>query len=182
MSKRPYDDQAITRYLLGSLPEAEAERLDELSFTDDEFAESLEAAEKDLVDAYVQGELSGAALEQFKSHYLASPLRRERVKFAQAFHLLAERQAAAQVAEVSAEKPAVAKRKGPGWFSALSALAAPRPALQWGAALAALALLVLGAPSNTFRPPANGISVSASPWMTSSGPRYRARWSEVAKR
>ncbi|MFN2493080.1 MAG: hypothetical protein ABR501_09385, partial [Pyrinomonadaceae bacterium] len=79
MSKQAYDDQTVTQYLLGSLPEAEAERFDELSFTDDEFADALMAAEKDLVDAYVQGELTGAELEQFKSHYLASPLRREQV-------------------------------------------------------------------------------------------------------
>ena len=79
MSKRTYNDQTINEYLLGSLPEAESERLDELSFTDDEFAEALRAAEKDLVDAYVQGELSGAALERFKSHYLSTPRRRGNV-------------------------------------------------------------------------------------------------------
>ena len=71
MNKQAYNDQSIIQYLLGSLPEAEAERFDELSFTDDEFAEELKAAEKELVDAYARGELAGAALEQFKSYYLA---------------------------------------------------------------------------------------------------------------
>ena len=59
MTKQTYNQQTISEYLLGSLPEAEAERLDQLSFTDDEFSAVLEAAEKDLVDAYVQGELRG---------------------------------------------------------------------------------------------------------------------------
>ena len=35
--------------------------------TDDEFSDALIVAETDLIDAYVQGELSGSALEQFKS-------------------------------------------------------------------------------------------------------------------
>ena len=144
MSRQTYNHQTITAYLLGSLPEAEAERFDELSFTDDEFAGALSAAENDLVDAYVQGELDGAALERFKSHYLSSPLGRRKVEFARAFQSAAGLSAAPQAAEVRAEvaDKSRAKRKGSGWFSALSALAAPRPALGWGAACAALALLV----------------------------------------
>ncbi len=59
MNQVTYNYEAITQYLLGALPEEEAERLDELSFTSDEFAEALRAAEKDLVDAYLQGELTG---------------------------------------------------------------------------------------------------------------------------
>ncbi len=146
MNKQAYNTQTMTQYLLDSLPEAEAERFDELCFTDDEFAEALNAAEKDLIDAYVQGELAGAALKQFKSYYLASPLRREKVKFAQAFQVFAEKTAAAQAVEVEAENPAqaVTKRKVSGWFSALGVFTVPRLALQWGTAIAALALLIAG--------------------------------------
>src|SRR5256714_1317413 len=146
MSKRTYNNQTINEYLLGSLPEAESERLDELSFTDDEFAETLRAAEKDLVDAYVQGELVGAALERFKSHYLSTPRRRGKVKFAQALRLLSEKEMAAQASGVraGAAEESAAKRKGSGWFSALSVFASARPALRWGAGLAALVLLVAG--------------------------------------
>ena len=133
MSKPTYNDQTINEYLLGSLPEAEAERLDELSFTNDEFAETLRAAEKDLVDAYVQGELVGTALERFKSHYLSTPRRRGNVEFAQALRLLSEKGAAAHAAGVSAEAAddSAAKRKGSGWFSALGVFASARPALRW---------------------------------------------------
>ncbi len=146
MSKKTYNNQTITRYLLGSLAEAEAERFDELSFTDDEFAEALSVAEKDLVDAYVQGELTGVESEQFKTHYLASPLRREKVEFAQAFGVFAEKNAAAQTAEVRAENPdqAATKRNVAGWFSGLNIFTAPRPALSWGFAVAALALIIAG--------------------------------------
>src|SRR5467141_4149827 len=102
MSEQTFDQQAVAQYLLGALPEAETERLDELSITDAEFAEALQVAEKDLVDAYVQGELNGAALERFRSYYLASPLRREKVQFAQAFKVFAERSAGAKAAAVQA--------------------------------------------------------------------------------
>ena len=134
-----YNHQTLTQYLLGARPEAETERLDELSFTDDEFADSLNAAEKDLVDAYVRGELRGDDLEQFKAHYLASPLRREKVAFAQAFQVFGERESAS----LRAEGPTnvVTKR---GWFAALGTFLAPRPAFQWGLAAAVLAALVVG--------------------------------------
>src|SRR5438270_1600957 len=140
MTRDPkYKHETITQYLLGALHEAETERFDELSFSDDEFADSLKAAEKDLVDAYVQGDLTGADLERFRSHYLASPLRREKVGFAQAFQVFGERESASLRAEGSTN---LATKRG--WFAALSAFIAPRPVLQWGLAAAGLALLVVG--------------------------------------
>ena len=140
MSNQVYHAQTLTEYLLGSLPAAESERLDELSFTDEGLAEALEAAEKELVDAYVQGELEGSALERFKTYYLASPLRRERVRFAQALRVMAEKERSALVGS-GQPAAAEAKQKGLGLFSALGGLLAPRPALGW--ASGALALLVL---------------------------------------
>src|SRR5438477_7416987 len=77
------DDQSLIRYLLGSLPADQAERLDELSVADDDFAWRLRGAENDLVDAYVRNTLSGETLERFRSFYLSSPLRREKVKVAE---------------------------------------------------------------------------------------------------
>jgi hypothetical protein len=77
------DDQVLRRYLVGSLPEDETERLDELSVADDQFAAWLRAVENDLVDAYVNGELSGETLHRFKTHYLSSPAMRDKVAFAE---------------------------------------------------------------------------------------------------
>ena len=78
------EDEILVRYLLGSLPEEQAARLDELSITDDEFVWRIRAAENDLIDAYLRNELSGETLDRFRSSYLSSPLRREKVKFAEA--------------------------------------------------------------------------------------------------
>jgi anti-sigma factor RsiW len=90
VEKERYNDQTIIQYLLGSLPEEETERVEELCFIDDEFAVRLSAIENDLVDAYVRGKLSGEKLERFDSHYLASPKRRRKVKTAQVFRAYSE--------------------------------------------------------------------------------------------
>jgi hypothetical protein len=139
MSEATYKEQAMTDYLLGRLPDAEAERYDELSVADDDFAAALNICEKDLVDAYVRGELAGQALEQFRLNYLASPLRRDKIAFAKALQVFAERNAA-NVRSKDAADSAI----GQGWFAALSSFLAPRPALQWGLAAGVLILLVGG--------------------------------------
>jgi hypothetical protein len=100
-----YDDQLVIQYLLGDVPADEAERLDELSIVDDEFAVRLNNVENDLVDAYVRGELAGATRERFQSHYLCSPRRREKVNFAESLMVLSDR----------APVPATADVRAPGW-------------------------------------------------------------------
>jgi hypothetical protein len=116
------DDQLLIRYLLGSLDEDETERLDELSIADDDFAWRLRAAENDIVDAYVRGDLSGETLDRFRSSYLSSPARREKVEFARALLTFTGRQSAPRTR---------------GWFSI--PLVIPRWAFGCGAAAAAIA-------------------------------------------
>lgn len=134
----PTKNNQTWEYLLGALPDAEAERLDELSITDDEFAESLQVAETDLVDAYVLGELTGADLERFKTHYLASPLRREKAEFAKVLHRFGEQELAGSLV-----KPGMVPTRR-ARFAGLGAFIAPPPLLQWGLATAALVMLIVG--------------------------------------
>ena len=82
---RSADEQQLARYLLGLVSEHEAERLDEATIVDDEFAARLRVAENDLVDDYARGVLSGEMLERFESRYLASPRRRQNVTFSKKF-------------------------------------------------------------------------------------------------
>jgi hypothetical protein len=56
-NRESYDDETLRRYLVGELSPHEAERLDELSITDDAIAARLATLEDDLVDAYVRGRL-----------------------------------------------------------------------------------------------------------------------------
>lgn len=154
MQKQTYDNQMLRGYLLGSLPADETELFDEMSFTDDRFADELSAAEKDLTDEYARGELSGVELEKFKSYYLASPLRREKAEFARAFQIFGEKTATPQqqaFSETSEEiAPKVAdiayetkpKRSLKSFFAEI--FAAPRPALQWGLAAVMLAFVFFG--------------------------------------
>jgi hypothetical protein len=138
-----FDDQVLIRYLLGSLPEKEAERLDELSIADDAFAWQLGAVENDLVDAFVRGELSGDNLAQFKESYLSSPKRLQRVEFADALRSFDAKTVTAAAQAVSASTvPSSKSKKEPSkglspsrWYSV------PRLTLQWGFAMGVLAML-----------------------------------------
>src|SRR5215471_6935099 len=122
----------MIEYLLGSLPEKEAERLDELSITDDAFVSRLNDVENDLVDAYVRGELSGEIRERFRSFYLASPKRRAKVRFAETLLAHGKRAARANVASETARTGSRAeqpyhekflKHRRPGFFQLIP---------QWG--------------------------------------------------
>lgn len=149
MTKQTYNEQVIAEYLLGSLPEAENARLDELSFTDDDFNAALESVEKDLVDTYARGELRGAKLEKFNSHYLATPRRREMTGFAQAFQVFVDKPAVKSVAPIVEEQKKISidsasLQSSSGWLSALKSSAFPRLVLQWVFAAVALTLLIAG--------------------------------------
>jgi anti-sigma factor RsiW len=139
--KFEFDDELLTRYLLGELSSEEAERLDERSVADDEFSWRLTAVENDLVDAYVSGELSGKVLERFKTFYLASPKRREKVSFAQAILKIGNEPpplvAARAAASPSRESPKPEK------ISFWRTLAMPQWRLQWGFAGAAVAMAMV---------------------------------------
>jgi hypothetical protein len=111
------DDEQLVQYLLGTLPEADAERVDELSIADDEVAWRLRAVENDLVDAYVLGQLSGSTLEHFTSSYLASPVRRQRVELAKGLQ-------SPQFRTVVAARPDVGRHALPQWALAAAMLIA----------------------------------------------------------
>ncbi len=162
MDKNLHTQKEIRAYLLGSLPEREAERFDELSFTDDAFADALKVGENELVDDYVCGELAGETLEKFKSHYLASPLRREKVEFARSLQIFTER----KFAEINT-KSVAAKETSSGFFGALIGFINSKP-LQTGFA-AALLLLIAGGLwfiNNRNNKPQTEVVIQSSPTTT----------------
>ena len=113
-----FEDRQLVRYLLGLLPNNETELLDEQSIADDEMAARLRAVENDLVDAYVSGTLQGEFLERFESFYLASPRRRDKVKFARQFLSAVDRLPTAD----AAKSPAVAPRRRLVWLASAAVL------------------------------------------------------------
>lgn len=138
--KQGYDDQALIQYLLGTLSEEEAERMDELSIADDAFAWRLSAVENDLVDAYVRGELGDDDLTQFKKSYLSSPKRLHKVEFAGALSSFDAKAVTASAQAMPRSKPEEQLSRGPSlwrWFSV------PHLVLQRGFAGAALLILLV---------------------------------------
>ena len=118
MKEQDFDERLITRYLLGELPLQEAEVLDQLSFTDEEFALRLQVIENDLVDAYARGDLQGPALKHFTSVYLSSPKRRAKVKFAEALFKIAP-----PILPKGAKKQSLFAMPIFGWHTALATAA-----------------------------------------------------------
>ncbi len=88
-------DEHLIRYLLGELPDAEAEALDERSVTDDALALRLRVLEEDLIDRYARGERDDVRLGRFERARLASPHLREKVRFAEALQAVIDRSARA---------------------------------------------------------------------------------------
>jgi hypothetical protein len=137
-------DPQLVRYLLGLLPEEEAERLDEQSVVVDEFAARLQCVENDLVDAYVSGILEGDILERFESFYLASPRRREKVRFAERFLAAADRSSAAAGVASPAARPGAAQVVRVSGLRETDAYVGPRWRMASSVAVAAMLLVTCG--------------------------------------
>ena len=136
-------DQQLVRYLLGLLPEEEAERLDEQSIVVDEFAARLQCVENDLVDAYIAGTLEGDILERFESFYLASPLRREKVKFAERLLAAADRASASAAGSVASQAARSGAAQVPQHSGRAETDARVAPRWRMASSLAAAAMLLV---------------------------------------
>jgi hypothetical protein len=84
-----FDDDRLMRYLIGSLDESETERFDELSITDDDFADRLRIVEDDMIDAYAAGQLPSELRAGFETQYLTLPGKQDRIRFARTLALRA---------------------------------------------------------------------------------------------
>jgi len=103
------DHTRLTDYLLGRLSPEEATSIEERYLADPAFHDELRAAERDLIDRYVQGELSDA--EEFETRFLSSPSRRQRVEFARALnHRLTRAPGVGATASGAAARPASWRR------------------------------------------------------------------------
>lgn len=89
------DAAAMTRYLLGELSDGERDELEARYFRDGSAFDALVDVENALVDDYVRGRLAPETRARFEAHYLSTPERRERVRFARALVTVTDRQPAA---------------------------------------------------------------------------------------
>jgi hypothetical protein len=131
----------LTRFLLGETTERERAEVEDRLLSDEEFYEQMLAAEGDLTDAYVRGELQAGERERFEKSFFTSTRRRERVEFARGLAesatLLYETQSATASANERAPSDASLRR------GFLTSLLSARPALRYALAAAAVALVAI---------------------------------------
>ncbi|HEY6803974.1 MAG TPA: hypothetical protein VI306_10380 [Pyrinomonadaceae bacterium] len=84
MREEALDDVLARRFLLGQLPPEEQGRIEELAFEDRDTFEYLESVEDDLIDEFIQGDLTIVEREQFENHFLTLPDRRDNLKISEA--------------------------------------------------------------------------------------------------
>ena len=144
------DDAALRRYLLGLLPEAEAEGVEEDYFARTDVLERVRGVEDDLLDDYASGRLEPGEKGAFESRYLASGPLRERVVAARALRL------------------ATANKRGP------AARVVARP-VRWRIPMAVAAGVIVGVLAFSIRPPRPPHVASGSPPPGSAGPKETLR-------
>jgi hypothetical protein len=126
MRQNQMDDELLRSYLLGELPEAEADRLEQRLLAEDELFDLMEALEAELLAASSRGELAPAERERVLRRLASSPQGRERLALAKALNTVADG------LSKKAPSPVVPFR---------TRAAVPKPVFQW-AALAAAGLLM----------------------------------------
>ena len=131
--RKTNDEILLRRYFLGDLPQGERARLEDRYFVDLELFEELLAAENDLIDAYVRGELTEAERQQFEMEYLTSPGRRDRLDFASVL---------SQVSALGEE--ALTPRRGSLWKKMWVALSIRQGIPQWVLATAVVVIVASG--------------------------------------
>jgi len=121
------EEALLQNYLLGNLSEEAQVQVEDRAFANPGYLAAVEAAEADLIDAYVRGELSSPDRRQFERRFLVSPQRRNKVEFAKAFARVA--------AELTPSQPLPFPRR-----SLLDILHSLSPGFQFAAAVATLVI------------------------------------------
>jgi CHAT domain-containing protein len=84
MEQKLENEERLVKYLLGELPKEEMLKLEQSYFLDDDLFNELQAVELELIDRYVEGDLSKSQQDKFEHFFLSSPARQEKLRFAEA--------------------------------------------------------------------------------------------------
>jgi hypothetical protein len=84
MKDQLIDEAVARRFLLGQLPPEEQGRIEELAFEDVDTFAFLETVEDDLIDEFIQGDLSAEEKLRFENHFLSLPGRRNNLQVSRA--------------------------------------------------------------------------------------------------
>ncbi len=134
--ENPMNEQTLTRYLLGELPEDEQAKIEEQLFRDDAAFQQARALKAELTDNYVRGNLSASERRHYEQRFLTSPAGRADARFAKALTQVLDE------AEPAVERAVIAEPKPSLWESLTAFFRVP--AFGAGLALASLLLLAAG--------------------------------------
>src|SRR5205807_3707572 len=92
MTPSPEIQGNIKKYLLGQLAGADLEEIERRVLTDDDFHEEVQIMEDELVDEYVNADLSAEERRLFEKKFLADPESRNKLRLGRALdrHLSAQ--------------------------------------------------------------------------------------------
>jgi len=130
MRTEPADETLLIKFLLGDLSEEESARVEDRAFADRAYLGAIEAAETDLIDAYVRGELSVAERSLFEGRFLNSAQRRRKLEFARTLSRIPP------AAETPAEIRIAGRRTF--WQTMAVSIFGRGPAFQYAAGIAAV--------------------------------------------
>jgi hypothetical protein len=80
------DGHTIRKYLLGDMSAEEQQEVELWLVSDDKAGDLLEAAEDELIDDSLRGELSRTELDHFNNHFLNAPERKRNLQFSRSLH------------------------------------------------------------------------------------------------
>src|SRR5947209_20332437 len=81
MSAQSADPIQIREYLLGNVPEDDCKEIEVKLLTDAEFAKAVELVEDDIIEDYLEGNLSPSEKQKVESHFLRPPERKRKLWF-----------------------------------------------------------------------------------------------------
>src|SRR6266850_399854 len=111
--KETEDTPAIKQYLLGRLELAKQEAFEQRLLTHEPYLEDVLIAEDELVDEYLGNKLSPDERDRFRQHFLSTPERREKLRFATTFRKYIDGTASTD------SLPEGAAEQGPSWFQSI---------------------------------------------------------------
>src|SRR6266511_1657247 len=138
MNHETYNEETIRSFLLGRLSTAKEEEIEIRLLGDPELQAAAEAAEYDLIDDYVRGDLAGYESVLFERNFLISSERREKLRDAYIFKNSTE----------AAEKEPI-PNEAPGHVASIYKKLVRKPDMRsfdwrWAIPLLALVLVAIG--------------------------------------
>jgi len=134
------EELLLKKFLLGELPQSEQSEIEERLFADPKFFSQFRAAEDDLIDEYLYGDLEGMERERFEKYFVTTPERRESLRVAKALQQYIVKNGPGAAAELVDEDP----KPRSGKKSLLEILGISSNTLRFAMATAAVLIVAVG--------------------------------------